>query len=69
MRTNISIDSALMRQALRATGLKTKRAVVEEGLRLLIKLKQQKQILRLAGKIRWHADLDESCLLTTSGSS
>ncbi len=36
MRTNIVIDDKLIRQAMRATGLKTKRAVVEEGLRLLI---------------------------------
>jgi Arc/MetJ family transcription regulator len=62
MRTNIDIDKALMSQALQATGLMTKRAVVEEGLRLLIKLKKQKEILRFAGKVRWHVDSDESHL-------
>jgi Arc/MetJ family transcription regulator len=62
MRTHIDIDKLLMKQALRATGLKTKRAVVEEGLRLLIKLKKQKEILGLAGKVRWHVDLDKSRL-------
>jgi Arc/MetJ family transcription regulator len=67
MRTNIDIDDALMGQAMRATGFKTKRAVVEEGLRLLVKLNKQKDILRLAGKVRWSGDLDESRLGRTSG--
>ena len=39
MRTNIVIDHSLMQRAMKATGLSTKKAVVEEGLRLLIKVK------------------------------
>ena len=35
MCTNIEIDDKLIAQAIRLTGLPTKRAVVEEGLRLL----------------------------------
>lgn len=58
MRTNIVIDNGLMRQAMKATGLSTKRAVVEEGLRLLIKVKGQEGIRRLRGKITWEGDLD-----------
>ncbi len=58
MRTNIVIDNGLMRQAMKATGLSTKRAVVEEGLRLLIKVKGQEGIRRLRGKITWDGDLD-----------
>lgn len=42
-----------MRQAMKATGLATKRAVVEEGLRLLIKVKGQEGIRRLRGKVAW----------------
>jgi Arc/MetJ family transcription regulator len=53
MRTTIEIDDALMRKAMRATRVKTKRAVVEEGLRMLVRLKDQTQILKLAGKVRW----------------
>jgi Arc/MetJ family transcription regulator len=60
MRTNIEIDDALMRKALRATGFKTKRAAVEEGLKLLVRLNDQRDILRLAGKVRWEGNLDES---------
>jgi Arc/MetJ family transcription regulator len=60
MRTNIEIDDELLQEALRASGLKTKRAAVEEGLRALIRLKRQKKILDLAGKVHWEGNLDES---------
>ncbi|HJT22484.1 MAG TPA: type II toxin-antitoxin system VapB family antitoxin [Nitrospira sp.] len=58
MRTNIVIDNGLMRQAMKATGLSTKKAVVEEGLRLLIKVKGQEGVRRLRGKVRWEGDLN-----------
>jgi Arc/MetJ family transcription regulator len=58
MRTNIVIDDKLMREALRATGLKTKREAVEEGLRTLLLLRRQAGIRRLRGKLVWHGDLD-----------
>jgi Arc/MetJ family transcription regulator len=51
MRSNIEINDTLLRKALKASGLSTKRAVVEEGLRLLIKVKGQASIRRLRGKI------------------
>lgn len=57
MRTNIVIDDRLMRQAMRAAGLSTKRAAVEEGLRLLIKVKGQAGLRRLRGKVDWQGDL------------
>jgi len=47
MRTNIEIDDALIERALDATGLKTKRAAVEERLRALIRLHEQRDILGL----------------------
>jgi len=59
MRTNIVIDDQLMQQALRSSGLKTKRAVVEEGLRLLVQLKQQTRIRRLRGRVNWIGNLEE----------
>ena len=60
MRTNIDIDDDLMAEALRATGEKTKRAVVERGLRMLIQVKRQGRIRRLRGQVPWAGDLDES---------
>ncbi len=59
MRTNIVLDDELMRKAMKVTGLPTKRAVVEEGLRLLIRLKAQTEIRRLRGKIQWEGDPDD----------
>lgn len=58
MRTNIVIDDRLMRETLRATGLKTKRAAVEEGLRTLLRLSRQSEIRRARGKLKWSGDLD-----------
>ena len=58
MRTNIVIDDKLMRDTLRATGLKTKREAVEEGLRTLLRLRKQEGIRRLRGKLDWRSDLD-----------
>jgi Arc/MetJ family transcription regulator len=46
-----------MADALRATGLKTKREAVELGLKTLLRLKQQSEIKRLRGKITWEGDL------------
>ena len=58
MRTNIVIDDKLMKAALRATGLKTKREVVELGLRILVRLQQQQEFRQLRGKVAWQGDLE-----------
>ncbi len=58
MRTNIVIDDKLMKDTLRATGLKTKREAVELGLRTLLRLREQEQIRRFRGKLNWQGDLD-----------
>jgi Arc/MetJ family transcription regulator len=59
MRTNIDIDDKLLAQALRLTKLKTKRAVVEAGLQMLVRVKRQEKALSLPGKVHWVGDLDE----------
>ena len=59
MRTNIVIDDELMAQALKATGLETKKDVVEQGLKLLVKRSKQQSIRSLRGKIKWEGNLDE----------
>jgi Arc/MetJ family transcription regulator len=58
MRTNIVIDDHLMAEALRLTGLKTKKEAVELGLRTLVRLGKQEQIRRFRGKLNWQGDLD-----------
>lgn len=59
MRTNIDIDDKLMDDALKATGLKTKKDAVELGLKTLIRLKKQEGIKRFRGKLEWSGDLDD----------
>ncbi|MBL1259008.1 MAG: type II toxin-antitoxin system VapB family antitoxin [Thiotrichaceae bacterium] len=59
MRTNIVIDDQLMSDALKATGLRTKKEAVELGLKLLVKQNKQQAIRKLRGKLNWDGDLDE----------
>jgi len=59
MRTNIVIDDQLMSDALKATGLSTKREAVELGLKLLVRQNKQQAIRKLRGKLKWEGDLDE----------
>ena len=58
MRTNIVIDDKLMSDALKATGVKTKREAVELGLRTLLRLSRQVRIRRFRGKLEWQGDLE-----------
>jgi Arc/MetJ family transcription regulator len=58
MRTNIVIDDKLMKETLRLTGLRTKREVVELGLRTIVRLRKQEEIRKFRGKLKWQGDLD-----------
>jgi Arc/MetJ family transcription regulator len=58
MRTNVVIDDELMAEALESTGLSTKKAVIEEALRTLVRLKKQEQVRSLRGKLQWEGDLN-----------
>ena len=58
MRTNIEIDEVLIREAQHLSGLKTKRAVVDAALRMFVRVQHQKDVLQLAGKVKWEGDLD-----------
>jgi len=58
MQTNVVIDDRLMRETLRATGLKTKREAVDLGLRTRLRLSRQAEIRIFRGKLHWHGDLD-----------
>jgi Arc/MetJ family transcription regulator len=60
MRTNIEIDDDLIDEAQRLTGLKTKRAVVEQGLQTLIRLRRQTRIADLVGKVDWVGNIDDA---------
>jgi Arc/MetJ family transcription regulator len=58
MRTNIEIDDALLSQAMTATGLPTKRATVEEGLRMLVRMRRQVEAFTNLSGLGWDGDLD-----------
>jgi Arc/MetJ family transcription regulator len=58
MRTNIDINDKLMAAALKATGLKTKKDVVAEGLRRMVQIHNQRKILKYFGKFQWEGDLE-----------
>ncbi len=59
MRTNIVIDDELMNDAIRLTGVRTKREAVELALNSLIKIKKQENIRSFRGKLKWKGDLND----------
>jgi Arc/MetJ family transcription regulator len=59
MRTNIVIDDKLMARAQELSGIDTKRQVVDEALRLFIRINEQKTVRKLRGKLTWEGDLGE----------
>lgn len=58
-RTNIVLDTELVETAMRMTGLRTRRALVDHALRELIRREEQMQLLDLKGRIDWDGNLDE----------
>ena len=59
MRTNVVIDDELMDEALKVSGLKTKRQAIEEGLRLLVRTRRQAEIRSLRGALKWEGSLED----------
>jgi Arc/MetJ family transcription regulator len=59
MRTNIELDDELLGRAMRSSGLRTKRAVVQAALQLFVDIQAQTGIRKLRGKVRWEGDLNE----------
>ncbi len=58
-RTNVVLDDKLVNRCLKATGLKTRRALVDHALRELLRHESQLEILELKGKVRWEGNLRE----------
>lgn len=59
MRTNIDIDEKLLKQAMKATGEKTKKAAVEAALRQAVQIHSQGEIRKLFGKVVWRGHDDD----------
>ena len=62
MRTNIVLDDRLVAEAQRLTGITTKRALVDEALRVLIATRRRRSLLELEGKIRFAEGYDHKAL-------
>lgn len=58
-RTNVVLDDKLLDDCLKATGIKTRRALIEHALRELLRHESQSKILELKGKVHWEGDLNE----------
>ena len=56
--TNIELDDELLAEAMEATGLPTKRATVEEALRLVVQQHRQRRALQELAGLGWEGDLD-----------
>ncbi|MGD0158373.1 MAG: type II toxin-antitoxin system VapB family antitoxin [Terracidiphilus sp.] len=52
VRTNIDIDDKLMKQAMKATGARTKKAAVEASLRKLLEVKARERALERAMRLQ-----------------
>lgn len=59
MRTNIVINDDLMDEAITLSSFTTKEDVVDEALKLLVRLKKQGKIQSLKGKLKWEGDLEK----------
>ena len=59
MRTNIEIDDELLARAMKVSGLSTKRATVEEALRLLVRLRERVDAFNQLRGLGWEGNLDE----------
>jgi Arc/MetJ family transcription regulator len=59
MRTNVVIDDDLMISAVKLSGLKTKKAAIEEGLKLLVRRSRQAKTREFRGKLKWSGNLDD----------
>lgn len=58
-RTQVMLDETLIQDCIKATGIKTQRALIDHALRELLRREKQMNILQLKGGIEWHGNLEE----------
>jgi Arc/MetJ family transcription regulator len=59
MRTNIDIDDNLLKEAMKFTGVKSKKDLVNHALEELIKLQKRQDLKLLQGKVKWVGNLEK----------
>ena len=65
MRTNIDLDDDLVREAFEVTGLRTKKELIHEALRELVRARRKRELADLAGQIKFRRDFDHKKLRET----
>ena len=58
-RTNVVLDDKLVEDCMKATGIKTRRALIDHALRELLRHENQIKILKLKGNVQWEGNLKE----------
>lgn len=58
-RTNIELDEELVEEAMKLTGKKSKKALVNFALAELVRRRKRRKMLELEGRVEWSGDLDE----------
>ena len=58
-RTNVVLDDKLVEDCIKATGIKTQKALIDHALKELLRHENQLKILDLKGKINWEGNLYE----------
>ena len=66
MRINFELDEELIEDAVSCSVATTKRELIENALRLLVKLESQEQVRSLRGQLQWTADLESMRLSRAS---
>jgi len=59
MRTSIIIDKKLIKEAMSLSNIHTKKEVVEESLKLFVRMRKQAYIRKLRGKLNWQGNLNK----------
>ncbi|MFN8431197.1 MAG: type II toxin-antitoxin system VapB family antitoxin [Spirosomataceae bacterium] len=59
MRTNIEIDEGVILKAIELSGLKTKKAVVDQALKDFLAKQSKLNLLKLEGKLEWEGNLSD----------
>jgi len=67
VRTNIVLDDELVKEAMTLTGVRTKRDVVHLALEELVRSRKKKNLLDLAGRIRFRRGFDHKALRKLRG--
>ena len=67
MRTNIVIDENLLEEAFSVSEAKTKKDLVHEALRELVRLRKRKDLTELAGTVEFYKDFDHKKLRDMRG--